>query len=72
MTRLFQLKVGLRTRRHHKKPHNFTCHTCCCEILIETTEYLLVFSHLYTAVGNNMFQVNNPILVSNDVSLLAY
>ena len=70
--RLFQLRVGLSPLYHHKKRHKFKdtpIDTCCCKLSAETTAHFLIHCNLYTEVRNKMFQVINPILLSNGLRL---
>ena len=72
MSRLFQLRVGLSPLKHHKKLHKFNdtpTDICLCRMAAETTEHFLIQCDRYTDVRINLFQVINPILVSNGLHL---
>ena len=70
--RLFQLRVGLSSLNEHKKRHNFkdtSSDICLCQTLPETTDHFLLNCDLFTEARHEMFDVVNPILVSNNLEL---
>ena len=71
---LFQLRVGLRTLRHHKKVHNFAdtpTDICSCNRGVEDIKHFLFLCPLYGPMRATLAGCVIPILQKYDIIMLS-